>query len=34
MWRVMYGSSRSVVLLDGEKSKLFYVEQVVTQRCN
>ena len=36
MWRVikkMYESSRSVVLLEGEKSDLFNVEQGVAHCC-
>ena len=37
MWRVikgMYESSRSAVLLEGEKSGVFDVEQGVAQGCN
>lgn len=37
MWRVikaMCESSRSAVLLDGEKLEVFYVEQGVAQRCS
>ena len=37
MWRVikkMYGSSRSVVLLEGEKLDSFNVEQGVAQGCS
>ena len=37
MWRVvkgMYEVSRSGVLLDGEKSNLFSVEQGVAQGCS
>ena len=37
MWRVikkMYESSRSAVLLEGEKSDLFNVEQGVAQGCS
>ena len=37
MWRVikgMYGSSRSAVLLEGEKSEVFNVEQGVAQGCS
>ena len=36
MWRVikrMYESSRSAVLLDGEKLEVFDVEQGVAQGC-
>ena len=36
MWRVikgMYESSRSAVLLEGEKSEVFNVEQGVAQGC-
>ena len=37
MWRVikgMYESSRSAVLLEGEKSEVFNVEQGVAQGCS
>ena len=37
MWRVvkrMYGSSKSAVLLDGERSEAFDVEQGVAQGCS
>ena len=37
MWRVikgMYESSRSAVLLEGEKSEVFDVEQGVAQGCS
>ena len=37
MWRViktMYNSSRSAVLLEGEKSSIFSVEQGVVQGCS
>ena len=34
MWRVMYEASRSAVLLDGEKSAPFSVEQGVAQGCS
>ena len=37
MWRViktMYNSSRSAVLLEGEKSSTFRVEQGVAQGCS
>ena len=37
MWRVikrMYESSRSTVLLEGEKSEVFNVEQGVAQGCS
>ena len=37
MWRVikeMYESSRSAVLLEGEKSEVFNVEQGVAQECS
>ena len=36
MWRVikkMYAASRSTVLLEGEKSAMFIVEQGVAQSC-
>ena len=37
MWRVikeMYESSKSAVLLEGEKSDTFTIEQGVAQGCN
>ena len=37
MWRVikgMYQTSRSALLLEGEKSEVFDVEQVVVQGCS
>ena len=37
MWRVikgMYGSSRSAVLLEGEKFQAFDVEQGIAQGCS
>ena len=34
MWRVMYEVSRSAVLLEGEKSTTFSLEQGVAQGCS
>ena len=37
MWRVikkMYESSKSVILLEGEKSETFKIEQGVAQGCS
>ena len=37
MWRVikrMYDSSKSAVLLDGERSEAFHVEKGVAQGCS